>query len=280
MTRTWLVLDCNYLCHRAFHSVGQLSEGVIFGFLHAVVSAQQLHQTHRTVFCFDYGHGKRYNMLNGYKSSRKKKYKDWTRSERTERQKLNLQIEQLRAYLLRRIGWRNVLFQEGYEADDLIASVCLHSIKAKDKAIIVSSDTDLYQLLSGNVHLWNPHKSQAFTLASFRTKYGIEPGRWAEVKALAGCNTDDVPGIPGVGEKTAAKWVAGKLKVGSKAFEKVLLGVAEATERNLPIVRLPLQGTNTFRLKKDRITISKWREHCLQLGMHSLISNPPLMRKK
>ncbi|MGQ9687298.1 MAG: DNA polymerase I [Desulfobaccales bacterium] len=100
------------------------------------------------------------------------------------------------------------LVLEGYEADDLIATlVC----KAREQGLgveIVSGDKDLLPLVQEGVTMWDPMKDQRYDPEAIREKYGVSPGELAEVKALAGDASDNIPGVPGIGEKTALKLIA------------------------------------------------------------------------
>ncbi len=264
---TWLVLDANYLCYRILYTMGKdLVQGVVFGFLQDIVHLRDLHNTSRFVFCFDSKFSKRLEEYPNYKRTRRECLLD--EECRRTREDMRDQIQELRRELLPRLGFQNVLCQKGYEADDLIASVCQRSL-ADDGAIIVSSDHDLLQLLAGNIRLWNPHKGKTTTLQSFWKQWGIEPAQWPHVKAIAGCYTDDIEGVKGIGEITAARWVVGKLKGGSKANEKILAGM-DIFKRNLPLVKLPYEGTNSFVLREDDVTHKKWNDIAEDLGMRSL----------
>ncbi len=277
MNETWLVLDVNYLMNRAFYAVGSLSHGgdatgALFGFFRDIIQLRDLFSPDGFAFCFDKGVSKRRDSYPEYKRNRKEKPKKMDEDEWQEfkeaRGELKGQIVRLREDLLPKIGFRNVLAQKGYEADDLIASVCLYSLKGR-KGIIVSSDEDMYQLLTERVTIWNPRKNGMVTAASFEEEWGIRPDRWRHVKAMAGCSSDNVEGIKGIGEKTAARWQLDKLKPGSKAFERILAGNA-IYQRNLPLVTLPLEGTKRFRLKEDKTTDKKWRDVMKSLGMKSI----------
>jgi DNA polymerase-1 len=268
---TWLILDVSYLCHRAFHTTGGLTHkdiptGVIYGFLRDVVGLCEQHDTPNVVFCFDREDNKRKKVLPEYKSTR---HADKTPDEIKARKELLRQIKNLRIDYLPRIGFSNILSEIGYEADDIIASVCLNSIGPDDEAIIVSADEDLFQLLSGQVRIWNPHKGKAYTLQAFTRDYGITPRQWARVKAIAGCRGDDVPGVAGVGDKTAAKYLRGECRPDSKAFIDIEKW-KRRTKQNMRLVRLPFEGTPVFELAPDRFSIKGWRSVIEDLGMRSL----------
>ncbi|MBI1954684.1 MAG: DNA polymerase I, partial [Proteobacteria bacterium] len=96
---------------------------------------------------------------------------------------------------------------EGYEADDLIAS---YTKEAKEKGlevVIVSSDKDLMQLVNDKVCLLDPLKNKILKTAEVLEKFGVPPQQVIDVQALAGDSTDNVPGVPGIGIKTASELI-------------------------------------------------------------------------
>jgi DNA polymerase-1 len=96
---------------------------------------------------------------------------------------------------------------EGYEADDLIATYARLACAAGRPVTIVSSDKDLMQLIRPGVRMWDPLKNRPIGPAEVLEKFGVPPERVAEVQALAGDSTDNVPGVPGIGIKTAAQLI-------------------------------------------------------------------------
>ncbi|MFO0291738.1 MAG: DNA polymerase I [Rhodospirillales bacterium] len=95
----------------------------------------------------------------------------------------------------------------GYEADDLIATYARRAREAGARVTIVSSDKDLMQLLRPGVGMFDPLKSKPIGEAEVREKFGVGPERVVDVQALAGDSTDNVPGVPGIGVKTAAELI-------------------------------------------------------------------------
>jgi DNA polymerase-1 len=278
--KTWLVLDATYLCHRAFHSTGNLTygdtrTGVLFGFMRDLVVLNELLQPERFVFCFDSHKSIRRKMYAKYKQGRVTKRKEASDEDKIAYQGMQQQIVQLRSHLLTQLGFSNVFWKTGYEADDVIAGVCLQNTNTK--LIVVGSDHDLFQLLTPNVMMWNPNKQKMTTEKSFTELYGITPRQWVDVKAIAGCSGDDVQGIKGVGEKTAIKFLTGKLKMESSAAVKIVMHDS-IWRRNLKLVTLPLPGLGGFEVKKDYLSERRWKAVCRRYGMTSLAPNPVLLR--
>lgn len=92
----------------------------------------------------------------------------------------------------------------GYEADDLIAAYAKLAVAAGQKVVIVSSDKDLMQLVRPGVRMFDPMKSKWIEEEQVVEKFGVTPDKVVDVQSLAGDSVDNVPGVPGIGVKTAA----------------------------------------------------------------------------
>jgi DNA polymerase-1 len=97
--------------------------------------------------------------------------------------------------------------QLGYEADDLIATYAKHVVDAGGDVTIVSSDKDLMQLVRPGVLMWDGMKNKKIGRDEVLEKFGVAPEKVIDVQALAGDSTDNVPGVPGIGVKTAAELI-------------------------------------------------------------------------
>ncbi len=93
---------------------------------------------------------------------------------------------------------------EGYEADDIIATLAVQARKAGGAVTIISSDKDLMQLVGGGVEMYDAMKNRTIDCDGVFAKFGVFPDRVVDVQALAGDSVDNVPGAPGIGVKTAA----------------------------------------------------------------------------
>ena len=100
---------------------------------------------------------------------------------------------------------------EGFEADDVIATLTTQAYAAGYETLICSGDRDAMQLVSDRVTLLYPRKGVSdlarMTPAAVQDKYGVVPGEYPDIAALVGESSDNLPGVPGVGPKTAAKWI-------------------------------------------------------------------------
>ena len=130
----------------------------------------------------------------------------------------------------------------GYEADDIIAT--LVEKMPDSEILVVTGDKDLSQLISNRVSIWDPMKDKFIDLAKFIDEFGIEPAQLADVMALSGDTSDNIPGVPGIGPKTALKLIK---KYGS--LENLL--------KNLENIDKPKKLRQRLEENKDRILLWK-----------------------
>ena len=100
------------------------------------------------------------------------------------------------------------LEQAGFEADDLIATYVRQACEAGSSATIVASDKDLMQLVNDCVVMYDTMKDKRIGVAEVIEKFGVPPNKVIEVQSLIGDSTDNVPGVPGIGVKTAAQLIS------------------------------------------------------------------------
>lgn len=157
------------------------------------------------------------------------------------------QFTEVEEYVLPKLGYTNIFKVPGLEADDIIASVCKSN--PSSEIIIVTTDEDMYQLLTNTVCILNAKRIKYFTKQDFIKKYGIQPNDWKKVKAVAGCKTDEIPGIPGIGEKTIIKYLRRELPTHHKTYQKIKdKKYFNLIQRNKKLVILPFEGTPTFEI--------------------------------
>lgn len=269
--KTWLIFDTHYLCHRAFHTTRDLSwkhrpTGVIYGFLKSVEHFQSEFQTDNLAFCFEHPHLFRKDAYRPYKARRQGP--DRTQDEIKALGELAVQIKELRTRHLPRIGFQNIFCCRGMESDDLMAAIAF-GLPANEDAILITADHDMYQCLLPNVSIYSPQAKKMITLRHFKRDFGIRPRLWAKVKSIAGCHSDCVEGIRGVGEKTALKYVRGELDKNSKAF-KLIRDNKEIMLRNRKLVELPYEGCPMPRLVEEQINERARQKVYAELGMFSL----------
>ncbi len=261
-------------------SWGGQPTAVIYSFLKELVALQNQFRTSDVFFFFDSKASLRKQIYPEYKAKRHKT--KLTEEELQFEIAFRNQIIKLRKEYLKEIGWNNVYLQSGFESDDLIAKMCSYIVRRNtekdrnDRIIIISSDHDLYQLISASVSMYNPKNKKEVTLQGFKKEFGILPLDWIKVKAIAGCSSDNVKGIQGVGEKTALKYLTGSLSNTSKVWQKIhSVEGKQIIERNLNLVCLPFKGTPTLHIKKNMPSIEGWHKIIKRLGFVSLKHENP-----
>ena len=201
-----IIIDCSQICYQALYSsMGELTYrgvpvNVIFGFLKTILSIFKEYRSNNFVFCWDSKKSNRKVLFENYKKGRRK---DLTSEERRILDEGFTQFTALRMVVLPTMGFRNNFRKTGFEGDDIIASVT-HRTR-EDKVVICSSDHDMYQLLGSGIVMYDPKKRQVLDADWFGKRFTITPLQWANVLSIAGCPGDGVPGVPGVGIKTAIK---------------------------------------------------------------------------
>jgi len=270
---TTLVVDSNFLAHRAIYTMNALSyeddkTGVIFGFLMQILSYAKEFKTNDIIFCWDSTNSKRKELYPDYKANRVKE--DITEEEEELKLSGYKQFDTLREEVLPLMGFKNVYFQDGYEADDLIATtVGWH----EGEFVIITADHDMYQLLDF-ADMWNPASKQLYTYDDFGQEWELSPIDWIDVKSLAGCSSDNIAGIKGVGEKTAAKFIRNELKSTTKAYQKIESARGNVLKRNKPLVTLPFIGTNIYKIKDNKLNFDNFVEHiCYRYSFDSFLKD-------
>ncbi|MBB5869287.1 DNA polymerase-1 [Allocatelliglobosispora scoriae] len=207
MTETLLLLDGHSLAYRAFFALpvenfstttGQATNGV-YGFTSMLINVLRDEKPTHIVVAFDVSrHSFRTDQYAEYKAGRSDSPAEFGGQ-------VALVQEVLDAL---RIPYVQM---PGYEADDIIATLARQGREAGYRVLICSGDRDAYQLVTDTVTVLYPRKGVSdlarMTPEAITEKYGVAPGRYRDLAALVGESSDNLPGIPGVGPKTAAKWI-------------------------------------------------------------------------
>lgn len=199
----FMVIDGNSILNRAFYGVRLLTNhdglptNAIYGFLSTLFRLQDEYTPDRTIVCFDVKEKTfRHQKFDSYKATRKGMPDELAAQ-------LPVMKEVLDALGIIRCE------KGGYEADDLIGTISRKAEEQGDDCLIVTGDRDSLQLVSAHttVHLVSTKggqdTSRDITPETFREEYGFDPIRLIDLKALMGDSSDNISGVPGVGEKTA-----------------------------------------------------------------------------
>ncbi|RLB27392.1 MAG: DNA polymerase I, partial [Deltaproteobacteria bacterium] len=195
--KTVYLVDGNSYIHRAYHAIRGLSNSkglptnAIFGFTKMLIKLLDDKSPDYVAVVFDAkGPTFRHEIFEDYKANRPPMPED-----------MAVQIP----YIKEVVAGLNVkpLEKEGYEADDIIGTIAMLAKNQGLNVVIVSGDKDFRQTLSENTAMWDPMSEKLIDYDTIKQDYGIEPEQIIEVMALSGDSADNIPGIPGVGEKTA-----------------------------------------------------------------------------
>lgn len=281
-----IICDCNYLCYRVSFKLNlstkeytdaeqwQLKQvGVIFGFMKTILTIATDLNSNNFVFCWDSKESHRVKDNKTYKETRRDIER--TPDEWEQRQMIFDQFDELREEILPNLGFKNVFMQEGYEADDLIAWIAKN--KNDLSKVVVSTDTDLYQILDTIKGLYNPIKRALYTEGDLRFDYSVFPSQWATVKAIAGDKTDNVIGIKGIGLRTASKFVTDRMGVSVR--QRMLIDAElDKIANNLKAVTLPYPGVAPMSIKPSRFNFDAFEEICTKLEFHSFLNKSELVK--
>ena len=259
-----LLLDGHSLAFRAFYALpaenfstasGQHTNAV-YGFLSMVANLVTTEEPTHLAVAFDV------SRATLHRTAEYPEYKS-TRSAAPEEFKGQVELIQ---EALAALGVRTLAL-EGHEADDIIATLATNS--GADDILICTGDRDALQLVSDSVTVLYPVKGVSelarFTPEAVEAKYGVTPTQYPDVAALRGDTSDNLPGVPKVGDKTAAKWITqyGSLSELIAHADEIKGKVGESFREHLPQVQL-----------NRRIT-ELTRDLDLGVGMADLARNTP-----
>ena len=282
-----LVLDCDYICHTVLYSVPALSHlglrtEIIMGFMKRLMTFSQQFKPKEIVFAWDSKPSLRQEVYPEYKMNRRGK--KLTEKEKKNKKAAKGQFKELREKILPSLGFKNIFIQDGYEADDIIASVVKNN--PKNHFIIVSSDKDLYQLLSNNCYMYNPSAKKMRTPDSFQEEWGCRPGMWGSIKSISGCATDNVTGaqyenskgvMVRVGEKTVIKFTKGELSDTTLAHKAITEVIKSRLAEDISyLVVLPMVGTDEYKISRSSISRESFGLFCREYGMKSMMNGVTL----
>ncbi|MBI5966227.1 MAG: DNA polymerase I, partial [Deltaproteobacteria bacterium] len=198
--RLYLIDGSSYI-FRAFFAIQHLSNSkgfptnAIFGFTNMLLKVLREETPEYLAVVFDApGPTFRHEVFNAYKANRPSMPEN-----------LRPQIP----YIKEIVSALNipVLEEEGYEADDLIGALTEKLESEGIETVIVSGDKDLMQLIAPRVIMYDPMKDKTYKIPEVVERFGVPPDKVIEVMGLCGDTSDNIPGVPGIGEKTAAKLI-------------------------------------------------------------------------
>ncbi|MDR2930099.1 MAG: DNA polymerase I [Propionibacteriaceae bacterium] len=203
---TVLLIDGHSLAYRAFYgyppesfttSTGQHTNAV-FGFITLFLSVVRSENPSHIGVAFDHS---RFTF-------RTREYDAYKATRAASPDEFKGQVELIKDFL-DALGIHRIELDD-FEADDILATWTTQAVRSDMKVLISTGDRDSFQLITDDVTVLYPGRNeiQRMTPRSVEDKYGVTPARYPELAALVGETSDNLPGVPGVGPKTAAKWLA------------------------------------------------------------------------
>ena len=200
-----VLIDGKSVFYRGYYAMGALGlpdgtpTGGVYGFAAIAMEIVKKLNPTKVVVAWDSktSTAKRKVLFEGYKAGRVKPGEDFY-----------AQIPLLKE-LVKNLGWTFVELDE-YEADDIIGTLSKQADEEGNyETYIISSDLDMLQIVDSNTHMWRILKGfsniEKIDVKEIEAKYGIKKSQFLDLKALKGDSSDNIPGVPGIGEKTAAK---------------------------------------------------------------------------
>ena len=237
---TLMLLDGNSLAFRAFYALpaenfktqGGLTTNAVYGFTAMLINLLRDEKPTHIAAAFDVSR----------QTFRKEKYPEYKEGRSATPDEFRGQID-ITKEVLAALGI-TVLAEPGFEADDIIATLATQAENEGYRVLAVTGDRDALQLVSDDVTVLYPVKGVSeltrYTPEAVAAKYGLTPAQYPDFAALRGDPSDNLPGIPGVGEKTATKWIAeyGSLQTLVDKVDEVRGKVGDALRANLSHVIL------------------------------------------
>ncbi|MBC7262546.1 MAG: DNA polymerase I, partial [Chloroflexi bacterium] len=279
-----VLLDGNALVHRAYHAIPPLTSpsgeptNATYGFTSTLLKVLDELKPQYAAVAFDVGRTFRHEQYPEYKATRVAMPDD-----------LRVQLDRVRDV----VDAFNLpsKYLEGYEADDVLATLSKKAVEQGLDVIIVTGDTDTFQLIGPHVKvLLSGRKftdAKLYDEAAIRERYGLEPEQLVDLKGLKGDASDNIPGVPGVGEVTATQLLqqfgsienlyAHLSEVPAKLREK-LEGKEAEVRRGKELVRLVSDLPIELDLDNCRLSAydrTKVTTLFRELGFHSLLQRLP-----
>ncbi|OBA89632.1 DNA polymerase I [Mycolicibacterium mucogenicum] len=244
-----MLLDGNSLAFRAFYALpaenfktqGGLTTNAVYGFTAMLINLLRDEKPTHVAAAFDVSR----------KTFRKEKYPEYKEGRAATPDEFRGQID-ITKEVLGALGI-TVLAEDGFEADDLIATLATQAEAEDFRVLVVTGDRDSLQLVTDDVTVLYPKKGVSdlhrFTPDAVVEKYGLTPTQYPDFAALRGDPSDNLPGIPGVGEKTASKWINqyGSLQALVDHVDEVKGKVGDSLRANLSSVILNRELTDLVR---------------------------------
>ncbi len=236
MTKRLFLIDGQSFCYRAFYAIRHLANSkgeptnAIYGFITMLRKLIREEKPDYLAVCFDRKEPTfRHERYGEYKAHRKPMPDE-----------LIEQMPHIKEFIH---AYRIPVYEQaGYEADDLLGTIAKKAEASGLNVLIATGDKDMLQLVSKQVNVYNPFKEEILNLKSVEERFGgLGPDRVTDVMSLSGDSSDNIPGVPGIGEKTAVKLISehGSLEKLFKHLDKIKSpGMKKTLQENEQIAQL------------------------------------------
>ncbi len=198
------LIDATAFCYRAFYALPALltsfgqPTNAVYGFINILNKILKEKKPDYLAVCFDVSRD----------TFRQKKFAEYKIQRPPMPEELSGQIPLIKQIIA---AYRIALFEkDGFEADDIIATMAKKTKKEGVSTVIVSSDKDILQLVDDNTVVFSPYKDEGviYDRKKVLERFGVEPQKISDIMALMGDEADNIPGVPGIGEKTAVRLIS------------------------------------------------------------------------
>ncbi|MFH2064417.1 MAG: DNA polymerase I [Pseudomonadota bacterium] len=195
--KTIYLIDGTAYIHRAYHAIRNLTNSkgfptnAVFGFTKMVLKLMETYQPEHVALFFDVkGPTFRHEIYPAYKANRPPMPEEMV-----------VQIPYIKKIAR---GFNiPVIEKTGFEADDLIGTIAGLAEKEGFSVVMVTGDKDFMQLVTENACIWDPMKDKMIDIQAIQESHGVDPGKIIDIMGLSGDASDNIPGVPGIGPKTA-----------------------------------------------------------------------------
>ncbi|MCX5698847.1 MAG: DNA polymerase I [Candidatus Omnitrophica bacterium] len=244
--KSFFLIDATAFCYRAFYALSGLSTSAgqktnaVYGFINILNKVLKEQKPDYLVCCFDLSRD----------TFRLKKFAQYKMQRPAMPDGLISQIPLIKEV----VGAYGIpIFEkEGFEADDLIAQLAKKAAFKSLAVTIVSSDKDILQLVDKHISVFSPGKDSGvlYDLAKVKERFGVAPERLVDIIALMGDEADNIPGVPGIGNKTAQKLI---LEFGS--LDKLFENISKVKPQK--IKEMILEHSQRIKLNKELISLDQ-----------------------
>ena len=253
------LIDGSAYLYRAFHAIKSLSTSkghptnATFGFTRILLKLLKEKQPEYAIVFFD---------VKG-PTFRHKMYKEYKANRPPMEESMIVQIPDIKKV----VNVLNIAIVEkqGFEADDLVGTYARLAQEQGYKVVMVTGDKDFIQLVTDDCLLWDPMKDKTTDIARVKEDFDITPLEFIDMLGLAGDKSDNIPGVPGVGPKTACNLISQY-----KSMENVYANIEELKKKKKLYQNLLENKENAF-LSKDLVTIDRFVEEDLEFDKFKLV---------